>query len=591
MGQTKKKNANGAQKKSAQNSSYASIIKRFNDLAQTYSSVMASDAFYGIFARAGQAFANQPQIQNRRIKSISSLPVDFTKEEIGEMLRNPYSSEQPLRQTSDILRYTAYPYFKIGKTYQDIPTYRHYSKPLYISKEDAKSKDFLREAVLIDKLTKTLAPEKCAHKIAGQIVNQGKVFYTLRTSVDKVHNQINYAFMQQLPEDWCYIIGFNNVSGYTVSFNMMYFLQPGTDYTQFGDLFTPYMYDFEQIFKPKEQSKYVYASKRPTIKTDNRGIEIYPENRNPNGYGNPNVFMQNGTWMYYVTLPIDKVWVYELDDTTGAVVPPLAGLMLTYAQQSDYEAAQLSLLLNPLIKIFTGEIPYFENNGATTEDGYMLSLGGRALFENYFNTLMAQNNTGGTAFFSAPVKNIKSHDYAESANANEISESFNRYGMEKAGLSSIIPVAEDVKAAQVEASTKIESRYVTATLYPQFCRMMNNLYRSLNLKHEWAFNMFGTIFDEERIRDNALKSIANGDLSAHFTLSALDGCSWLDKLSMMSTIKESGMLDMLIPPVTAYTMKQENSNLPPRADDDEGGRPVSEEMTEAKEKYIDAYGE
>lgn len=587
----KKKSGQSTAQPAKRGGSYTEILKRFNEIATKYSSVIASDAFYGIFSRAGQAFANQPQIQNRRIKSISSLPVDFTKEEIGEMLRNPYSSEQPLRQTSDILRYTAYPYFKIGKTYQDIPTYRHFVKPLYIGKEEAKSKEFLREATLLDKFSKTLMPEKCAHKIAGQIVNQGKVFYTLRASVDKVHNQVNYAFMQQLPEDWCYIIGFNNISGYTVSFNMMYFLQPGTDYTQFGDLFTPYMYDFERIFKPKEQTKYVYASKRPTIKTDEGVFEIYPENRNPNGYGNPNVFMQNGTWMYYVTLPIDKVWVYELDDTTGAVVPPLSGLMLTYAQQSDYEAAQLSLLLNPLIKIFTGEIPYFENNGATTEDGYMLSLGGRALFENFFNTLMAQNNTGGTAFFSAPVKNIKSHDYAESANANDISESFNRYGMEKAGLSSIIPVAEDVKAAQVEASTKIESRYVTSTLYPQFSRMMNHFYRSLNLKYEWSFEMFGTIFTEEKIRENALKGIANGDLSAHFVLSALDGCSWIDKISMMSVIKESGMLDMLIPPVTAYTMKQETSNLPPRAEDNQGGRTPTEEMTDAKEKYIDAYGE
>ena len=119
--------------------------------------------------------------------------------------------------------------------------------------------------------------------------------------------------------------------------------------------------------------------------------------------------------------------------------------------------------------------------------------------------------------------------------------------------------------------------------------MMNHLYRSMNLKHEWSFEIFGTIFTEEKIRENALKAISNGGLSAHFVLSALDGCSWLDKMSMMSTIKESGILDMLIPPVTAYTMKQENSNLPPRAD--EGGRPKTEEMTEAKEKYIDAYGE
>ena len=100
--------------------------------------------------------------------------------------------------------------------------------------------------------------------------------------------------------------------------------------------------------------------------------------------------------------------------------------------------------------------------------------------------------------------------------------------------------------------------------------------------------MFGTIFTDDTIRDNAQKAIANGDISAHFILAALDGQSWLDKLSMMSAIKESGLLDMLIPPITSYTMKQEaNGGLPPQNDT---GRPKIEmtEISEAKEKSVDA---
>ena len=43
--------------------------------------------------------------------------------------------------------------------------------------------------------------------------------------------------------------------------------------------------------------------------------------------------------------------------------------MLTYAQQSDFENAQLALLLSPLIKILTGEIPYFSESNSRAEDG------------------------------------------------------------------------------------------------------------------------------------------------------------------------------------------------------------------------------
>lgn len=560
-------------------SAWDGLLAKFNKLAQSYAAYLPIDGIYSAFMRAGYGTANFAPIQNSRIKAISSLPADYTKEEIGDMLRRPYESEKPLRQTSEVLRWTAYPYFKVTKTYQDISTYRYYFKPKYIDEEIAGKEDFKREAILLDKLNKSLKPEAIAHKITGQSINEGKIFYYIRTDIDKVHNKVNYAFMQQLPSDWCQLIGFNNISGYTVSFNLMYFMQIGTDYRQFGDLFEPYMNDFWGIFEeiPSKVSnkKFVYSS--------DDGRQFYPNisKVNKNAYGNPKAFVQDGVCMYYVSLPIDKIWTFEIDDTTTAVAPSLSGLMLTYSQQSDYEAAQLSLLLNPLIKIFTGEIPYRDDAGASPDDPYKLSPGGRIYFETLFAQLMAANNTGGTAFYSAPFENIKSHDFAESANANEISESFNRYGMEKAGLAGLIPVTDDVKASQVDASMKIESRFTTATIYSQFERMMDNLYESLNLKYSWSFKMFGTIFTEKEIRENAQKALDIGDISALFTLSALDGQSWVDKLAMLYAIKGLKLLDKFQVPQTAYTQSKSIQK-------ETAGRPKSEDISDSKEKSVDA---
>ena len=567
--------------------SWKGLTDKFNKIAVNYMGVMPQDNFYSAFARAGLTWANATPIQNNRVKAISSLPVDYTKEEIGGMLRKPYESEKPLRQTSEVLRWTAYPYFKVTKTYQDISTYRYYFKPNYIDEETAEKEDFKREAKLLDKLNRVLKPEAVAHKITGQAIDEGKIFYYLRADVDKVHNKVNYAFMQQLPSDWCQIIGFNNISGYTVSFNLMYFMQPGTDYKQFGNLFDPFIDNFTSIFDEPENlpnKKFVYSSKN-TVEYKGRRLEINPDRVKSEWFGGPRIFMQNGRWMYYVSLPIDKVWTFEIDDTTTAVAPSLSGLMLTYSQQSDYEAAQLSLLLNPLIKIFTGEIPYRDESGATPEDSYKLSVGGRAMFEAFFNQLMSANNTGGTAFYSAPFENIKSHDFAESANANEISESFNRYGMEKAGLAGLIPVTDDVKASQVDASMKIESRFTTATIYPQFERMMDNLFEKLNLKYSWSFKMFGSIFTEKEIRENAQKALDIGDISALFTLSALDGQSWVDKLSMLYAIKGLKLLDKFQVPQTAYTQSKQSQQTTQK---ETAGRPKSEDISDSKEKSVDA---
>lgn len=571
-----------------------SVIRRLNALTEQYADQLSSSAFYSAFGRANFRMENQPQIQNSRVKAISSLPVNYTKEQIGDYLRQVYSHEQQIRETSETLRWTNYPYFKINKTYADIPTDRYYFRPVYIEGEDAKTKEFRREAVLLDKVNKAIKPEQTLHRIRGEAMLQGKVIYATRYQVDKSHNTVNYAFLTQLPTDWSVIIGRNNVSGWTVSFNMMYFLTPGATAEQYGDLFAPYMEGFGAMFREKEAQRggYVYASYRENVsvklKRGRKNVDFFPENVDPDGAGKPRVFQQNGTWAYYVSLPIDRVWVFEIDDTTPAIAPPLSGMMLTYAQQADFEEIQKTLYTNPLIKIFTGEIPYFTDNGATTQDNYKLSEGGRILFEQLFAQLMAMNNTAGTAFYSAPVENIRSHDFAESANANDISTTFNQYAGSKVGLSALIPVDKDIKAAQVEVARLLESRYSTACIYPQFERMMDTIYRSLNLKFEWEFKVFGTIFTEEQLRKDAEAEFARGDMSALFVIAALDGMSWLDKIAMLHTMNASGVMDLFRIPETAYTQsgKSETSGV---QSNPQGGRPKSDGITsEAKEKSIDA---
>ena len=575
--------------------SWERVNDRFNELSAQYASI-PYDKMLGAFAKAGLDMANEPHIQNNRIKAISSLPADFTKDEIGEFLRRPYESEQPLRETAETLAWTAYPFYKIVKTYADIPTYHYYTKPLYLEGEEAKEKDFLREATLLDKISKELDPKKVCHSIVGKALKQGKVFYTIRYDIDKSHNAVNSVFLQQLPEDYCMLIGHNNISGWTVSFNMMYFMQPGTSVWAYGDLFEPYLEDFNGMFGIGEQKdkRFVYGAKECVDEIECKGkkIEFYPDRVKSNATGSPRVFMQNGEWMYWVSLPIDRVWVYEIDDTTPAVASPLAGLFLTYAQEADYEATQLSLLMNPLIKIFTAETPYFTDNGSTTEDGFRMSLNVRKLFEVWFDELMSEHNTGGTALFSMPATDIKSHDFAESANANDISSSFNRYAGTKAGLAALIPVDDDIKAAQTEVSRLIESRYATATIYPQFCRMMNILYANLKLKYEWEFVMFGTIFTDAEDRKNAETMVARGDMTGYMIEGAIDGFSWIDKISSLKMLDASGITELFKVPQTAYTQSAKGGSVTEKSSVTvkSPGRPKEEvtEMSESKEKAVDA---
>lgn len=562
---------------------------RFSALVEKYSMLSAYSVERALSRAAAGYMNTNPFVQNRRIKSISSLPCDFTKDEVGLFLRTPYTSEKQLRQTAEGLKWTTYPFYKIGKTYQDISTYHNYFMAR-TKGEESKTEEFMREANLVDLLNKTIQIESFSHKVTGQAAFQGKVFYYPRYAVDKVHNKVRHAFLQQLPTDYCYIVGNNNVSGYTIAFNLMYFMQAGTSVYDYGDLFLPYLDDFNLMFEEEGVStkeKVIYASRINTISCENNGKKLIfcPQNLKDNSLGSPWIEAKDGAWAYYVVLPVGKIWTFEIDDTTAATASPLSGLMLTYAQLADYESAQLQLLLNPLIKIFTGEMRS-EPNAGIGEDKYTPSIPGRELFLAFWYQTMADNNTGGTAFYAAPFANIKSHDYAESANANNISKSFITYSGAKSGLNAIIPMTDDIKASQVDASEKIESRYTTSTIYPQVMRMMNYIYDTLNLRYEWKFFMFGTIFTDDNIRDQARKDLDKGDISAFFILSAMDGQSWLDKLSMIKTIGASGIMDLLQVPKTAYTQSEKSSSK-----DQNGGRPKSEDMSDSKEHSIDAGGE
>ena len=77
-----------------QYSSFPKIFERFRKMAAENQGIPMSSitsAFAGI--NSGRYGLANPYIQNRRVKQISSLPADFTKDQVAEMLTKPYDSD------------------------------------------------------------------------------------------------------------------------------------------------------------------------------------------------------------------------------------------------------------------------------------------------------------------------------------------------------------------------------------------------------------------------------------------------------------------------------------------------------------------
>lgn len=581
---------------------FAQLTAKIQELSVKHNN-MPMESIISAFTRTGfggSIARNNPYEQNRRVKSISSSANNFTKKDVDAMLKDVSSNEQQLREVHHALEYTSYPLLHTRVVYQNLLTYHNYTAPFLINDGDTKKQDFWREWKLIEKLRIKFKTSAVAHEITGQTVQEGKVFYYPRYSVDKAHNKVNHAFLQQLPSDWVKIVGFNNKSKYTLAFNLMYFTKEGTDILQFGDLFLPYLRDFNEVVSPAPKgvgTKLIYASK-----TNIKLAEVDTDKAD--------VYYQNGRWFYWVTLPIDKVFTFEIDDVPRTVVSPFTGLIIDMLQLSQLEALAMELLSNPLVAILHGEIPYFETKDTNIADQYKLSNAGLMLFNALWDQLMQRSNIGGVGLYAAPFKNMKLESLPEAPNATNIVSSGYKDVMNKAGLSAIMPASDDVRAGLAQISLMLEAQF-PKTIYRCFEQMMDVIIENLNLKYDWRFHMFGDVATDEKMKDECRKDMSLGILPGTLLYAALCDRSIFEELSWSDAIFDSGLLEKRVPLATSYTLSSgsglsssnpsSSANPPGQTQTtetstttttiDEGGRPESEGVTsEGQEDDLDRMG-
>lgn len=548
--------------------SYATLAKGMMRLNDMYGGMPFEDV-YSAFVGAGGAnmLAAWPNLQNRRVRSINTKPAKYSKDAIEEMVGNPEGNEKALRSISASLSHSTKTYDLIIQTYPNIMTYDWYISIGYSRNAPGKERQ-MREYALAYQIAETMDVKAKAREINGLCQKYGKVFYTPRISLDKAHGRVNYAFLQQLPEDWCKIVGFNNGPGrYTVAFNLMYFLWPGNDWRQFGDLFAPYMPHFYDVVETK--SKTVYAAKINTEKFKKLEISDTP--------GHPKWELVGGQWMYWVTLPADRVITFEADDRTPLVAPPNTGLMVSMTQIPNYEAAQMEIILNPLTSVLTGTLETTDPKTTSNSEPILVSPSTRKLFETLWYDMLAKNNTCGIGLYLAPAKDLKLQTLSDTVSNTDISSSAYADQVEKAGLPALIPTTDDPKVGVAQLSAGMHARY-SMPIYWGFERMMNWIFENLGFKSRLRFHMFGNIFDREKDLENARKGMTLGILPDTLRYDAMMGISPLEDITTSAFISDSGLLDMRKPLVSSYSAKQETGTLPPQAKKDinPGGRPPEE---------------
>lgn len=421
-----------------------------------------------------------PSFLRPRRRALTTPPADFSREEIAAMLRRPEENEKALRAVSASLAACTKTYDLIIQTYQDVLSYTWYIHPC-AGCETADRGTLRQNYALAYRLARVLDPVSTAHELVGLCMQFGKVFCTPRVSVDTSTGQVDCAFLQQLPMDYCRIVGRNSGPGkYTVEFDPTYFQLPGTDPKDFGDLF---------------------ADLTPPA---------------PGDVAKP------------ILLPNDRVIVFEICDRTEAAVPPQAGMFTGLTRLPEYEYAQMEAVLSPLTAVLTGSLETSDTaQTPSNSDPVRVSPTVRRLFETLWYRMLEQNNSEGIGIFLAPAKDLRLQTLSDSVLSTNIATTAISDQILKAGLSSLIPTTSDPKVGLAEQSARLASRYAMPV-----CRTMerffNDLFSRLFPDTPLRFRMTGDIFTRDEEMDRALEGMKAGSGAAKLKYLALQDLSLLD---------------------------------------------------------------
>jgi len=527
----------------------------YNDITSAWTQLFAkTDNDGGRAMNAlGLAYTNNPYVQSQRVKSINSLPMFFKRSELENFTKNMSENEQPLRETGWAL-FSVYPLLKLYYMYADILTYRYYITPKYVGKAEVSRKDFWEEHKYVHKLVDEITPKRTFRNIALDTVIEGKTAYCLRLGLNENdYNKntklpkVEYCDFQKIPSDYWKITGVNSESKFTVSVNFALFWKPGVSITQYPPIFKRY-YD---LFTGLVDTNGKLKADVNKLRENDILVEYH-----------------NSTYYYWVTMPLDEVFVFSHCESHSWQLPNFAGLFLQAQDLQSYSYLQEELLQLPLSSVIIGTLPM--NNPKSiggSANNFSLSPEAVGFFENLFNSVAPR----GVKFMLAPGQGYQHFKFDNSVpnNINIVTETQQQW-ISSSGTGGLISTTNKPSQAMVKSSQKIEPRYVDR-FYEQWMNAVDIIFeKKIGTKYTWKFNMEGDIFNDEDVYNKCDKAISIGQNDVMPQYKSFFNEDMEDVMSRQHYINASKIYDRMQLVESAFNSKntgQEAKNGRPKADE------------------------
>ena len=473
-----------------------------------------------------------PFLQNQRIKNIYSTAKQYGKTDIAKFLQDPGNSEEPLRSIAWANSSTQQIYYNILRRSMDIPQYKYFVIPEQLPNDSDYSKaDFTKENKLVEDWLELFNVPNTFKTIAMEVKREGKSSYLLRNKFNGENGNRTPAFatLQKMPTQWVKITGKSQL-GFTISFNMLYFLNIANSPADFGEFMIDAWNDMiknELIIKDENGNLKFNPSKGKDYKFT-FGNQTYGSIMESTG-------SKKVSYLFWLRMPYDICYTFGSDNSQPWVAPDTMGLMLKLQELTDYGQLAGLIASTPLTAVLTGEIETIDNPRAGKNE----SVYDPGVLQGYMDQFNAATSTNVEAWLW-PAKNMKLQQLSSDVNSSEIISTATENFVESAGeggltITTSKPNVSQVKTAQLLAAS--QQNYVTL----QFEQVMNFiLQHKLDFKHKWKIRIWGDCFSLEGEKKYLKELAVAGNLAIFPKLMSADGISMTDTKAITSYIKSLG---------------------------------------------------
>lgn len=472
-----------------------------------------------------------PFLQNQRIKNLYTTAKTYNKTNISTFLADPANHETELRGLGWANSSSQQIYYNILRRSADIPIYNYFVIPeLFDEQGEYKNDNFKTENILVEDWLSLFNIPNTFKTIAMEVKREGKSSYLLRNKFlgEGKNKKPGFCTLQKMPTEWVKITGKGQL-GFTISFNMLYFLNIANNPSDFGEF-------MEKAWQDMVTSGVVVIDEKTGKKTFNADkAKNYKFSFGGNQYTSSIEILSKGkqqNYLFWLRMPFDICYTFGSDNSHPWVAPDTMGLMLKLQELTDYGQLAGLIASTPLTAVLTGEIETIPNPRAGKNE----SVYAPEVLEGYMTQFNQATSTNVEAWLW-PAKNIKLQQLSADVNSSDILSEATQNFVETAGEGGLTIVTDKPNVAQVNVAKQLaasQQKYVTL----QFNNVMNYiLQHKLGFRYKWKINIWGDIFNIENDKKFLKEIVANGNMALLPKLMSAEGITMIDTKAIVEYIK------------------------------------------------------